>query len=776
MRIIQHFTKAIRAAAVYNQEVQAAPACILWPDRDRQWEAALPLLKAELPELFVLGDYEPARQTGPAIWLRCLLAGVIEEVGLPRDQPPIFYLPGVSRQELRAVESCPAYLKPLVELQYRGCIWSQLNGKDWTAFAYLKSDQGGLGLDVARDGNTKQALQLAFRPLLDQEIQPLRGKRLDHDYFNTLLTSGDPIRDVLHWLDLGEEFRKSKSESEWQAFVEISKSRLAFNPEQEGVLTAAAKLAVREGSWQGVWERFCEAPKRYGYIPATIRKCQPPHDSIFWQMSDGSFDGWPQWNDDQEKSLLLDLQALASMPAHKARKKLLDLEQQHGRRRLLVWAELGESPLAKAIGHLACLAQKTQRDLAVGSAEDLAKGYQDYGWQADNAVIQALTHIRKPADLSAVSSAIRAVYLPWAENAARYLQQVIDGHAYPGGTVLTMQTTPPKKGICLLFVDGLRFDLAKRLAGLLEKAACMVVEQPYWVPLPSLTGTGKPAVAPLFGSHKVAEEGPGYAFEPISPYLLKKTIHENGWQILDHNGNGDSQGNAWCEYGNIDHEGHNQGWKLARYLDGLLLDIRDRITTLLRAGWQQVQVVSDHGWLLLPGGLPKVELPSCLTENKWGRCAVLKPGAKTEEHLYPWFWNPDQYIALADGVSCFKKGQEYTHGGLSLQECLTLKLTVTSRSTSSTSTQVAFTGVKWVGLRCKVSISETDACLRLDLRRQAGDAASSCVRKVNDITDGKASVVVEDGDLEGCHATLMLLVEDGSVVAQMPTVIGGGNE
>ena len=776
MRIIDLLIRAIRSAAVYNQEVQVAPVCILWPDRERQWAAAISVLQAEMPELFGLGDYEPEKRTGPAIWLRCLLAGVIEEVEVPRRQTPIFYLPGISRQDLRAVESCPDYLKPLVELQYRGCIWSQLNGKDWTLLAYLKSDQGGLGLDIARDNATKQALQLALKPLLDQEIEPLRGKRLDQDYFNGLLTSGDPVREVLYWLDQGDAFRQGRGDNEWRAFVAICKSRLAFDPQKEGLLSGAVRLADHKDAWQQVWERFCEAPKRYPNIPDLIRRCQPSNDSIFWQMSDGSFDGWPQWNDDQEKALRQDLQNLASMPAHQARQKLLELEKQHGRRRSLVWAELQQAPLAQALEHLDCLAAKTGSELAAGNIDDLAKSYQDQGWQADDAVVRALAQVRKPAELSAVSTAIRAVYLPWLENAARYLQQVVDSGSYPGGSVLSMSTTPPDKGVCRLFVDGLRFDVAKRLAELLRQAGCQLEEQPCWVPLPSLTGTGKPAVAPIFGSYKIAEEGPGYAFEPISPYLLKKTIMENGWQILDHTGNGNPEGNAWCEYGNLDHEGHNQGWKLARQLESLLLDIRDRIVTLLRAGWRQVQVVTDHGWLLMPGGLPKVELAACLTENKWGRCALLKPGAETEEHLYPWFWNPSQQIALADGVSCFKKGQEYTHGGLSLQECLTLKLTVARRAKPSASTQVAFTGVKWVGLRCKVSINATTPSLRLDLRRQAGEAASSCVVKINEVIDGKASVVVEDADLEGGNATLTILAKDGSIVAQMPTVIGGGNE
>lgn len=142
MRLMDHLKQAVRGAAVYNPEVQVAPACILWPDRNRQWEAVVPLLQAELPELLILGDYAPDKRTGPAIWLRCVIAGNTDDVSLPEDRTPIFYLPGVSRQDLRAVENCPDHLKPLAELQYRGGIWSQINARDWTILAWAQIRPG----------------------------------------------------------------------------------------------------------------------------------------------------------------------------------------------------------------------------------------------------------------------------------------------------------------------------------------------------------------------------------------------------------------------------------------------------------------------------------------------------------------------------------------------------------------------------------------------------------------------------------------------------------
>lgn len=48
---------SLRGASAYNAEMQVAPACILWPDRERQWEAVVPALQSLMPELLVLGDY-----------------------------------------------------------------------------------------------------------------------------------------------------------------------------------------------------------------------------------------------------------------------------------------------------------------------------------------------------------------------------------------------------------------------------------------------------------------------------------------------------------------------------------------------------------------------------------------------------------------------------------------------------------------------------------------------------------------------------------------------
>ena len=96
-------------------------------------------------------------------------------------------------------------LQPLVELQYRGAIWHQRNGRDWTVEAFLASDNA-FGLDMARDAATRPATLRALPLLAAEPVAPLRGHRLEAEDFDRL-SIGDPIRDLLTPVTLGMVLR-----------------------------------------------------------------------------------------------------------------------------------------------------------------------------------------------------------------------------------------------------------------------------------------------------------------------------------------------------------------------------------------------------------------------------------------------------------------------------------------------------------------------------------------------------------------------------------------
>ena len=375
--VLDALLASLEKAGAYNRNIQVAPAVVLWPDHGRQWAPLVPALRAMLPQLLTLGDYDPAARTGPATWIKCMIARTLPEAGWAGDVVPILYLPGVSRLDLRAVESCPKHLQPLAELQYRGVFWTQQNGRDWSVLAFLKGKGGGLGLDVAQDAKTLEAMNRALVQLADTPVASLRGRRLEASDFDHLLTT-DPVRDILRWLNDPAGTKDRWGPGVWGAFRSVCKADFGFDPETDGELTGAEKLAGREGKWERVWARFAESPRLYPDLPALLRKVEPGAQlDLFADRSP-----WPGANDKGEENLRKALLELDGRPSLEACEKVWSLEGQHGERRGWVWAELGLAPLAQALLHLASLADIASEALGGESPAQMGAAYTDKAWRA----------------------------------------------------------------------------------------------------------------------------------------------------------------------------------------------------------------------------------------------------------------------------------------------------------------------------------------------------------------------------------------------------------
>ena len=72
---------ALLSAAKGNSHTATTAAAVLWPDKERQWLAALPALKTLMPGLCELGEYDPGQRRGPAVWLKCVIAGSLPSDG-----------------------------------------------------------------------------------------------------------------------------------------------------------------------------------------------------------------------------------------------------------------------------------------------------------------------------------------------------------------------------------------------------------------------------------------------------------------------------------------------------------------------------------------------------------------------------------------------------------------------------------------------------------------------------------------------------------------------
>lgn len=761
---------ALQGAAKGNSHTAAPTAAVLWPDKERQWELAIGLFRQAMPNLLTLGTYDLESRTGPAIWLKCAMAGLVPEV--PLNGVPVLYLPGVSRAELRAIESCPRDLQPLAELQYRGVFWSQVNGKDWTLSAFLASKNGGLGLDVAQDKATQEALSQALQAgvLLDCSLDDLKGRVINAEWLLSLLAP-NPTRDLLQWMNDPQAARQQWGDVLWEVFSKRCKADYGFDPVADGVLAAAERLAKGDGKWGAVAVLYRDSFASFPQVFALLSKLQPPQLGLFPDQD--LLSGYPQANEQGEAALRYALSACASMDAPRARAAVLAAEQEHGQRRAWLWARMGQSPLAVALVHLAELAQHSAA-LPIGATPtELSSSYQQTGWQVDHAALHALACVHAKVDLDAVSSALRAMYLPWLEETASRLQQAVK--AAGGLPVVPAETLAA--GTCMVFVDGLRYDVAvllqKRLAAVGD-----VSLSARWTSLPSVTASGKawcsPVAAHIAGTADDLEFEPRVLTDgkPLSAYNFRKLLSEHGVQPLDKHETGDPQGQAWTEAGDLDHYGHEHGVRLARDLDTQLNQVVERVEELLDAGWKRIRIVTDHGWLLMPGGLPKTELPKHQAETRWGRCAVLKETAHGTSLTFGWDWCKDVQVAYAPGVSNFVAGAEYAHGGISLQECLVPVLDLDRVSSSAPAASVTIQSVIWKGLRCTVVVEGAAPGQRVDIRTKAALASSSLAASVKPLEGGKASLAVADDEQMGSAAVVVVLGADGEVLQKQATTIG----
>ena len=217
---------AVRSASAYNSNDVVAPVALIWTDEACEWADVAPRLGERIPVL-TLGAHDPARLTGPAIWIRCMLARRLAEAKWGEDVIPVVYLPGYSRSSLRAVEDCPEELKALAGFQHLGTIWSQRNGRDWTLSAFLQSSAGGLGIPVASDSQTSEALSRAAVALLDEQADVLRVKApLRADFFNALLAP-DITKQVLLWMN-DPMLRELGFPEEWDALLINAAMSLAW--------------------------------------------------------------------------------------------------------------------------------------------------------------------------------------------------------------------------------------------------------------------------------------------------------------------------------------------------------------------------------------------------------------------------------------------------------------------------------------------------------------------------------------------------------------------
>ena len=748
----------LRDAASYNAAAEAPPETVVWCDANSEFLPLIPALRERLPELLTYGDFDLTTRTGPAIWLRAATVGAIEGVSWPEEATPIIFLPGVARETLKGAEDCPALLQPLVWFTVAGSFFGHVNGKDWTLRGFLAAERGSLKLTFADDARTRMALSHAALRFCNRPIEELRGKRWDADQLNALLAP-DLAADMLDWID--GAFSETADSGRFAAFASIAEKELKFDPRKLSRQDAVKRLAKREGRWSNVWSRFA-ASTGYSGVVGFLELEEPA--SLFDHSENR--DVYPKLNAQAESKLREELEKLADLSAEDARQRLAALEKEHAWRRETVWSRRGDAPLARALMHLSVLVEA--KSLPSHDGTTLAEAYVATGAATDWAAMSALAVAPRELDRVAVTAALRSVYLPWVEEGAIALQELVRTGKVRFAAAASSEPTAKT----ILFVDGFRMDLARELAILLEQEGVKVKLGWAWSGFPTVTATCKPMVSPVAS----LLSGPSTTTDvlPVSPDgkpatkpVLFKLMQGEGWEtdntLLP-------DGKLWAETGRFDEEGHALGARLSERLFAGIRDAADRILQLVHSG-RNVRIVTDHGWLLMPGGLPSAALDVGLVEpnGKRTRCAMIKPKAQTSYLQVPWSWNDEVAIAAATGARSFYASYEYAHGGISPQECVLPVLEVTGNGMQK---DVSIHRAAWEGLRLRVEVAG-GADLHVDLRLGAETSGPTLIKGDRVLDEkGCTSFLISD-EHEQEAACLVVLDDDGRVLAHRVLAVGG---
>ncbi len=158
---------------------------------------------------------------------------MLPEADWPSDATPIIYLPGIAKNDFKNIANAALDLQPLMEYQYTGNIFTQVNGREWTVLAFMENQQSGLGIKVAPDPITKETLGKTL-PIIFQDRDVPYPSLVDANFLHGLLFP-NAESGILNWLCQGDKFIQSLSKTQVDGFVDICRSQYSFDPDVRNI-------------------------------------------------------------------------------------------------------------------------------------------------------------------------------------------------------------------------------------------------------------------------------------------------------------------------------------------------------------------------------------------------------------------------------------------------------------------------------------------------------------------------------------------------------------
>jgi hypothetical protein len=304
-------------------------------------------------------------------------------------------------------------------------------------------------------------------------------------------------------------------------------------------------------------------------------------------------------------------------------------------------------------------------------------------------------------DLDSFIVECRALHAALAGELQQRLLTAVEAHGWPATGMLaarevTSQLVQPTlqqggRRIAYFLVDALRFELAQELSSLLSEQGATVTTQAYCAQLPTSTPIGMSVLLPHDGHWTLAAVEDKVEPQAGQPYTAVPTAaaRDQFWERkfgdrvrvftqeewLTNSAVPDAVGLLVIRSSDLDQAGENIGLAGLEQFPRALRAIRRAVLAAGAAGFREVVIATDHGFVLQPTpndgalvAIPKGDWGFRKVRSLLGRSSEELPGTLCLETKQIGIPGPWPHFVVPRSLGSFTRGRTYAHEGLSLAE------------------------------------------------------------------------------------------------------------
>lgn len=700
----------------------------LWPDAKAEFDDVLSQAAARFADAGLALLAFDNTQNHAAFWLKWAA-----ELGPAAGKKAVIWLP-YARDEIGEVAADGTRLEPLREYLYSGLTWG-IEGKPPTLFAFLKKHGVPMPTNRAEQdalwrGGPESPLVKYVRANLDRDAAFWMAKTLNVALIEESIVGNVEERLVRFLADPEHEWQALTQAGIAGEFCSQVAARytgcetLAAAPQEWATGFIASLIATEIYQATGAPGDFPYAAllpheDRRAAALALLRRWMRDRDYSVayrrWAMAlEKRFDlvSWARGKTGRPQSLrslaadrwarfLAGLRdqgnAEPALRAYLATQKAAVTEEAKG-----FWAAgTGDLPGWKLAAELADLAE--QASSAATECETprtaawLVNRYADQWHRIDLAHWRLLAAAHEAEDTELLARLGDRFYTRYLDAAGRAFYDAFKGsvawppadcHAVTG--LHKKLYRPSKDRRAILVVDALRYDLAAALRERLREGTL----EPYIAAVPTETFVGMTALLPGATVKLALEDGKPALRTPAGGNLNYRTYR---WEVLEAAGAAtlgkDKKGTRRDQVSDlleavdppkalpnllvlftrsIDDVGHPAGHAALHHFDLLLGELERAVRKLRTWGYSEVDVVTDHGFVLLHKDLDvqPLEVDKASLAHMHPRWALAPSGAQTPAAAVPFPLDTDWQIVLPPGLRSFGAPGTFFHGGATLQEAV----------------------------------------------------------------------------------------------------------